>query len=86
MDVDGGNIIYGGSFCPKSTTVILMMMMAACVGNHHHHNHHLHKWRPCVSRDGRSSSNSGCFPALQRVTAMVENTWEQGVLILESSE
>ena len=43
VDVDGGNIIYGGSFCPKSTTVILMMMMAACVGNHHHHNHHLHK-------------------------------------------
>ena len=50
MDVDGGNIIYGGSFCPKSTTVILMMMMAACVGNHHHNNHHLHRWQPCVSR------------------------------------
>ena len=29
--------------------------------------------------DGRSSSNSGCFPALQRVTEMVEHTWEQWV-------
>jgi len=36
--------------------------------------------------DGRSSSNSGCFPALQRVTEMVEHTWEQWVLILGRSE
>ena len=27
--------------------------------------------------DGSSSSNSGCFPALHRVTEMVEHTWEQ---------